>query len=206
GDVYATTSGGEIYKQTGGVGSFVALGQASRNWLGMTILGSDVYASVANGDIYRQVGGLGNFLPLGQTSRLWYDMTTLGNNIYACVHGGDIFRITITQSERIFNFTAHNLQTGDQVVQSSSSLTGLEKKFVIRIDPNQFKFATTSHNATNGVGELTDNQFPPQQTRISTDLGRTMTDFVTTSVVNSTVWRRSSHAAGAKSTGGFSIN
>ncbi|MFM6157570.1 MAG: hypothetical protein ACKPE3_32005, partial [Sphaerospermopsis kisseleviana] len=144
--------------------------------------------------------------PLGQTGRLWYDMTTLGNNIYACVHGGDIFRITITQSERIFNFTAHNLQTGEQVVQSSSSLTGLEKKFVIRIDPNQFKFATTSHNATNGVGELTDDQFPPQQTRISTDLGRTMTDFGTTSFVNSTVWRRSSHAAGAKSTVGFSIN
>ncbi|MFM6004709.1 MAG: hypothetical protein ACKPA7_14105, partial [Sphaerospermopsis kisseleviana] len=206
-DVYACVTSGDIYKQTNGTGNFVALGQTIRQWNDITTLGNDVYACVFGGDIYRQVGGQGNFLPLGQTSRLWYDMTTLGNNIYACVYGGDIFRLTILpNSERIFNFASHNLQTGDQVVQSSSSPTGLEKKFVIRIDPNQFKFATTSHNATNGVGELTDDQFPPQQTRISTDLGRTMTDFGTTSFVNSTVWRRSSHAAGAKSTVGFSIN
>ncbi|MFM6139062.1 MAG: hypothetical protein ACKPCP_33825, partial [Sphaerospermopsis kisseleviana] len=58
-----------------------------------------------------------------------------------------------------------------------------------------------------GVGELTDNQFSiPLQTRISTDLGRTMTDYGTTWFVNSTIWRRSSHAAGARSTVGFSIN
>ncbi|MFM6133183.1 MAG: hypothetical protein ACKPCP_03240, partial [Sphaerospermopsis kisseleviana] len=97
-------------------------------------------------------------------------------------------------------------QTGDQVFQTSSTPARLEKKFVIRIDPNQFKFATTSQNATNGVSELTDNQFPPLQTRISTDLGRTMTDFGTTSFVSSTIWQRSSHAAGARSTVGFSIN
>ncbi|MFM6157909.1 MAG: hypothetical protein ACKPE3_33770, partial [Sphaerospermopsis kisseleviana] len=86
------------------------------------------------------------------------------------------------------------------------SPTRLEKKFVIRVDSNQLKLATTSQNATNGVGELTPAQLPPLQTRISTDFGLTMTDFGTTAFVNSTIWRRGSHAAGARNTVGFSIN
>ena len=127
--------------------------------------------------------------------------------MYACVYGGNIFRLTIQPpSERIFNFTGHNLQTGDQVFQSSSSPTALAKKFVIRINADSFKFATTSQNAINGVSELSPTQFPPLQTRISTDLGRTMTDFGTSFFVNSSVWRRSSFDASARSTVGFSIN
>ena len=51
-NVYACVNGGDIYMQTNGTGSFVALGQAARSWFGMTTLGSNVYACVFGGDIY----------------------------------------------------------------------------------------------------------------------------------------------------------
>jgi hypothetical protein len=59
GDVYACTGvstgiGGDIYKQTGGVGNFEPLGQALIYWLAMTAApNGDVYAAVYNGDIYK---------------------------------------------------------------------------------------------------------------------------------------------------------
>ena len=36
GNVYAAVSGGDIYKQTGGTGNFLPLGQTARGWAGMT--------------------------------------------------------------------------------------------------------------------------------------------------------------------------
>ena len=93
-DVYACVQNGDIYKQTNGVGNFIALGQTSRSWDGMTKLGSDVYACVDNGDIYKQTNGVGNFIALGQTSRSWRGMTTLGTDVYACVQNGDIYKQT----------------------------------------------------------------------------------------------------------------
>ncbi|MFM6198553.1 MAG: hypothetical protein ACKPE1_05305, partial [Dolichospermum sp.] len=48
--------------------NFVALGQTTRQWLGMTVLGNDVYCSVFGGDIYKQAGGVGSFVALGQTT------------------------------------------------------------------------------------------------------------------------------------------
>ena len=52
-DVYGCEFGGDIYKQTGGTGNFVALGQTTRRWTGMTTLGSDVYCCELSGDIYK---------------------------------------------------------------------------------------------------------------------------------------------------------
>jgi hypothetical protein len=75
-------------------GNVLPLGQTSRQWYGMTVLGTDVYACVVGGDIYKQTNGTGNFLPLGQTSRQWYGMTVLGTDVYACVLGGDIYKQT----------------------------------------------------------------------------------------------------------------
>ena len=215
-DLYATVDNGDIYKLTNGVGNFEPLGQTSRRWWGIAGQGNDIYACVYSGDVYKQTGGTGAFAALSQTSRRWNHVFTVGTDVYCLASSlwtdgmlnTLIYRLTIQpQSERIFNFTGHNLQTGDQVFQTSSSPTSLAKKFVIRINADSFKFATTSQNATNGIGELTDNQLGiPLQTRISTDLGRTMTDFGTSFFVNSSVWRRSSSHAGASSTVGFSIN
>ncbi|MFM8009209.1 MAG: hypothetical protein ACKO86_30800, partial [Dolichospermum sp.] len=74
--------------------NFVALGQASRQWRGITTLGNDIYCCVANGDIYKQTGGVGNFVALGQTTRQWTAMTALGNDVYCCVVSGDIYKQT----------------------------------------------------------------------------------------------------------------
>jgi len=99
GDIYAAVTNGDIYKQTGGVGDFISLGQ-SRNWFCMAAApNGDVYAGTVKyvagdppGDIYKQTGGSGNFEPLGQTSRSWRGMTVAPNgDAYACVYGGDTY-------------------------------------------------------------------------------------------------------------------
>jgi hypothetical protein len=93
GDIYAVVFNGDIYKQTGGTGNFVALGQTSRQWRGITVApNGDVYACVGVGDIYKQTGGTGNFIALNQTARDYYGMTAAPNgDIYAAVLLGDIF-------------------------------------------------------------------------------------------------------------------
>jgi DNA-directed RNA polymerase delta subunit len=92
--VYICANGGDIYKQTNGTGNFVALGQTSRAWYGMTSANGNVYACVFNGDIYKQTNGTGNFVALGQTTRSWTAMTTINSDVYACVYNGDIYKQT----------------------------------------------------------------------------------------------------------------
>ena len=94
GDVYASVSNGDIYKQTGGTGDFKALGQTSRQWYSMAVAPNrDVYACVYGGDIYKQTGGTGAFQALNQTSRNWYGMAAAPNgDVYACVSNGDIYK------------------------------------------------------------------------------------------------------------------
>jgi hypothetical protein len=78
------------------VSNFIALGQTSRNWVGMAAASNgNVYACVSGGDIYMQTGGVGNFVALGQTSRDWHSMAVdSNNNVYACVFNGDIYKQT----------------------------------------------------------------------------------------------------------------
>jgi len=100
GDIYACEAGpnwagGDIWKQTGGTGSFVALSQTSRFWFGMAAANGNVYASTANNSIYMQTGGTGNFVTLNQTIRSWLAMTAdSSGNVYAATYGGDIFKQT----------------------------------------------------------------------------------------------------------------
>ena len=96
GDIYVSVLGGDIYKQTGGIGNFVALGQTTRNWYYMAAApNNDVYACVLGGDIYKQTGGIGNFVALGQTTRNWYAMCAAPNgDVYASVSNGDIYKQT----------------------------------------------------------------------------------------------------------------
>ena len=94
GDSIAT--GGDIYKQTGGTGDFVALGQTHRAWYGITVSAAgNVYACVYGGDIYKQTAGAGAFIALSQTTRNWSGMTADSNgNIFACVYGGLVYKQT----------------------------------------------------------------------------------------------------------------
>jgi hypothetical protein len=103
GDVYATKGTGDIYMQSGGVGTFNALSQTSRNWQGICATPSgDIYAIVSSGDLYKRTGGTGNFVGLSQTSRSWRGLASdSSGNLYATVANGDIYKRTGTG-----NFTA----------------------------------------------------------------------------------------------------
>ena len=101
-DVYASAYNADIYKQTGGVGNFVALGLASKGWHGMATFGSNVYASAFTEDIYKQTGGTGTFVALGQTFRRWFGMAATSTDVYACTNNDDIFK----QTGGVGNFVA----------------------------------------------------------------------------------------------------
>ena len=55
GDVYASVFNGDIYKQTGGTGDFVALEQTSRTWVGLAAAPSTtgvIITSTPDGSTY----------------------------------------------------------------------------------------------------------------------------------------------------------
>jgi hypothetical protein len=120
-------------------GMFTPLGQTSRGWIGMTVLGTDIYASVFGGDIYKQTNATGNFLPLGQTSRQWRGMTVLGTDIYACVFGGDIYKQT--------NATGNFLPLG----QTSRQWIGMT---VLGTDIYASVYGGDIYKQTNGTGDF----------------------------------------------------
>lgn len=97
-NVYATVAGGDIYKQTGGVGSFVALGQATRTWYAITIDYSnhDVYVSVPSTDIYLQAGGVGSFVAMGQSAAAGVGLAvdSVTHDVYSTVNMVDIYKRT----------------------------------------------------------------------------------------------------------------
>jgi hypothetical protein len=94
GDVYAAVLNGDIYKQTGGTGNFVALGQTSRRWDAMAAApNGDVYAGIQGG-VYKQTGGIGNFISLDQPIAGLYGMAAAPNgDVYAAANGGDIYKM-----------------------------------------------------------------------------------------------------------------
>ena len=92
GNIYATTTFGDIYMQTNGTGAFVGLGKSSLNWVDIEGIGNDMYATVYNGDIYKQTNGTGAFVGLGQTARPWFTLVSSGTTIYCGTDGGDVYR------------------------------------------------------------------------------------------------------------------
>jgi len=124
---------------TGGSVVFTPLGQTSRQWLGMTTLGTDVYACVYGGDIYKQTNGTGDFLPLGQISRIWRGMTTLGTDVYASVDGGDIYK----QTNGTGNFVA--------LEQTSRAWRGMT---VLGTDVYACVYGGDIYKQTNGTGDF----------------------------------------------------
>jgi len=110
--VYAVVNGGDIYKQTGGTGSFVNVSSAlgTKGWFSITSTPSgDVYAVVNGGDIYRQIGGTGSFVARGAGNKDWGAITsTPSGNVYVVIYaGGDIYKSipdgTSTPITRIFS-------------------------------------------------------------------------------------------------------
>ena len=89
---------GDIFKQTGGVGDFISLGQADRNWSGLTALpNGDIYALVTMGSGYHKYKqtGIGDFVEVWEsfpvTRSQWPDnapITAPDGAIYSLVDSG----------------------------------------------------------------------------------------------------------------------
>ena len=102
GDVYAVVSGGDIYKQTAGTGTFSPLNAtgANQSWYGVAVnsTNGDVYAVVYSGDIYKQTAGTGTFSPLNATgaTKYWHGVAVNSSNgdVYAAAGYGDIYKQT----------------------------------------------------------------------------------------------------------------
>jgi hypothetical protein len=128
GDIYAVCYPGDIYKQTGGVGDFIAMGFTSRNYVGIAVnsITNDLYLTVQNGDIYKQTGGVGLLVALNQTVRNWYHIAinTTNNDVYAVVQNGDIYKqtggvgdfIALNQTVRSYYGVTINSVNGDVYV------------------------------------------------------------------------------------------
>jgi hypothetical protein len=96
-DIYVSVANGDIYKQTGGVGSFVGLGQTARNYRHMGTFNNNVYVAARTPDnqVYVQVNGVGNFNTLGLGSGDYFGIcghTGANPGIYVTVIGGDILK------------------------------------------------------------------------------------------------------------------
>ncbi|UUF16649.1 MULTISPECIES: hypothetical protein [Flavobacterium] len=95
--VYASRYGGDIYKQTDGLGPFssTGLGAASKRYSSLTSLYNNVYDARFEGDIYMQTNGTGPFTSLNQGNKNWFAMGSLpNNNVYAAVVNGDVYMQT----------------------------------------------------------------------------------------------------------------
>jgi len=92
-DVYAAEIGGAIYKQTAGVGSFVAQALGTRNYRGSTATpGGTMYFAVRDGTILTLDSGGTSLTDLYQTSRYWSDLAVASNgDVYATVSTDDIY-------------------------------------------------------------------------------------------------------------------
>lgn len=98
GDVYACVSNGafdgDIYKQTGGVGDFIALNQTPQSYYGLAAApNGDIYVGVSSGYIYKQTGGTGNFVKINNVFGTWYGLTVAPNGDAYAVNSttGDIY-------------------------------------------------------------------------------------------------------------------
>ena len=95
GDVFYSVYG-QIYKQTGGTGSFVSMAQTSRDYRGMCSVGADVYVVAYGGFIYKLTGGTGTLTAYESTNRAWTDIAySPSGNLYATVTtSGNVYKQT----------------------------------------------------------------------------------------------------------------
>lgn len=92
GDVYFRQYGGQIYKQTGGVGNFAGYGNAGGGGYAITVaLNGDIYTTVngyTTGDITMQSGGVGAFNIVTTTKRGYYSLSAhINGDVYATAWG-----------------------------------------------------------------------------------------------------------------------
>jgi uncharacterized protein (TIGR02145 family) len=99
GNIYIC-DGTDIYKQTGGIGSFNPLGTVGQVWTGLAAApNGDIFACSedtfdTDGGIFVQYGGTGSFTSLNQDNRDWSSIAVSNGVSYATVAGGDVYKMT----------------------------------------------------------------------------------------------------------------
>jgi uncharacterized protein (TIGR02145 family) len=90
----------DIYKQTGGIGSFNPLGTVGQVWTGLAAApNGDIFACSedtfdTDGGIFVQYEGTGSFISLNQSNRDWSAIAVSNGVSYATVAGGDVYKMT----------------------------------------------------------------------------------------------------------------
>jgi surface protein len=97
GDVYAFVNSGDVYKQTGGTGSFVAQNVGNKDWrtaIASTLSG-DVYVGAYGSDLYKQIGATGSFVAQSAGIANWSGIaSTPSGDVYAAARNLDIYKQT----------------------------------------------------------------------------------------------------------------
>lgn len=99
-DVYVSTFGDGIYKQTNGTGNFVPYDLSGQLLQGITFRNTDIYVAVNNGGIFKQTGGVGSFVQVGSSTSSWRQLASDGTDVYAATADGGLFK----QSSGFGNF------------------------------------------------------------------------------------------------------
>jgi hypothetical protein len=130
GDVYAITNGGDIYKQTGGTGAFIALNQTTRTWSSIAAApNGDIYAVAEYNPafVYKQTGGIGDFIVMNLPQRPYISVTVTPNgDVYLATQfengeEGDIYKQTggvgafISLNQRRYWLGVWALPSGDVI-------------------------------------------------------------------------------------------
>jgi len=97
GSVYVAVYTDDIYKQTDGVGPFVAMGIDPYQFTNVVChQNGNVYFSTNGDTVFVQIGGTGSFISTGlNTSNAWLDIhITSSGHVYACQFNGSIWKQT----------------------------------------------------------------------------------------------------------------
>lgn len=93
-DVYVSTFGDGIYKQTNGTGDFVPYDLSGQLLQGITFRNTDIYVAVNNGGIFKQTGGVGSFVQVGTSTSSWRQLASDGQDVYAATADGGLYKQT----------------------------------------------------------------------------------------------------------------
>jgi hypothetical protein len=100
GDVYAGVSRGNLWKATGGTGTFVDVtgNLPTKKWTGVAAASNgDIYATTSTsvdgpGDIFKQTGGTGDFVSMGMADRQYNGITiTPSGRLYFAIYNDYIY-------------------------------------------------------------------------------------------------------------------
>jgi PKD repeat protein len=115
GDIYAITSGGAIYKRTGGTGGFLQVASIPAEGRGVAVASNgDVYVVRKGGSVYRQPAGSTTFTSLQNQARLYQGI--------AITPEGDIYLSVTTTAGSIYKRDANYVGDYNNIIIVGNSI------------------------------------------------------------------------------------